>query len=319
MGGSRKGVWPKKVVCHESRPMSARRFGAIEAGGTKFLCAVGSSAADLQEQVRIPTTSPADTLKAVLSYFDETIRKHGPLHAIGIASFGPAEVNRKSPRWGSILDTPKPGWSGTDLVRPLSEAFGVPVGFDTDVNAAALSEYTWGAAAGCDVATYVTVGTGIGGGTVVNGRPIHGLRHSEVGHLFPPRHPGDMAFEGTCPFHGDCLEGLASGPAIEKRWGASLSNLPPDHLAHDVIAFYLAHLAISLQAVLSPRRIVFGGGVLDTPGLIEKIRETTGRLGAGYFVDSPTAKGLIAAPMLGRRSGLLGAILLAEATWRESR
>ena len=298
--------------------MSARRFGAIEAGGTKFLCAVGSSPADLHDQVRIPTTSPADTLQAVLSYFHETVRKHGSLDAIGIASFGPADVDRKSPRWGTILDTPKPGWSGTDLVRPLVEAFGVPVGFDTDVNGAALSEYTWGAAMGSDVATYVTVGTGIGGGTVVDGRPIHGLRHPEVGHLFPPRHPEDLAFEGICPFHGDCLEGLASGPAIERRWGAALSDLPPDHLAHDVIAFYLAHLAISLQAVLSPRRIVFGGGVFDSPGLIEKVRETVGLLGAGYFSDPHTADALIAGPMLGSRSGLLGAILLAETAWRES-
>jgi len=298
--------------------MSARRFGAIEAGGTKFLCAVGSSPADLHEQVRIPTTSPADTLKAVLSYFHETVRKYGSLDAIGIASFGPADVDRNSPRWGTILDTPKPGWSGTDLVRPLMEAFGVPVGFDTDVNGAALSEYTWGAAMGSDVATYVTVGTGIGGGTVVDGRPLHGLRHPEVGHLFPPRHPEDLAFEGICPFHGDCVEGLASGPAIEKRWGAALSDLSPDHVAHDVIAFYLAHLAVSLQAVLSPRRIVFGGGVFDTPGLIERVRETVGRLGAGYFSDPQTADVLITVPMLGSRSGLLGAILLAETAWRES-
>jgi len=298
--------------------MSVRRFGAIEAGGTKFLCAVGSSPEDLCEPVRIATSSPAETIKDVLSYFDGALRKYGPLQAIGIASFGPADVDRNSPRWGTILDTPKPGWSGTDLVRPLVEAFGVPVGFDTDVNGAALSEYRWGAAAGCDVATYVTVGTGIGGGTVVNGRPVHGLRHPEVGHLFPPRHVEDLAFGGLCPFHGDCLEGLASGPAIEKRWGASLSDLPPDHIAHEVIAFYLAHLAISLQAVLSPRLIVFGGGVFDTPGLIDRVREMTGRLGAGYFSDPQTADGLIAAPMLGSRSGLLGAILLAEAAWRES-
>ncbi len=299
--------------------MTGQRFGAIEAGGTKFVCAVGSSPDDLSEAVRIPTTTPAETLGKVIAYFDEAIRSGGPLQAIGVASFGPAGVHCNTPEWGTILATPKPGWSNTNLVRPLHEAFGVPVGFDTDVNGAALAEYEWGAAAHCNVATYVTVGTGIGAGTVIHGRALHGLRHPEVAHFHPPRHPKDQTFEGVCPFHGDCLEGLASGPAIERRWGASLSTLDSSHIAHEVIAFYLAHLVTVLQAVLSPRRIVIGGGVSNTPGLLERVQTRSKALGRGYFADPQAMDQLIVAPGLGQRSGLLGAILLARLAWQKQR
>jgi fructokinase len=218
--------------------------------------------------------------------------------------------------WGRILKTPKPGWSNISLVQPLAETFGVPVGFDTDVNGAALAEYRWGAAKDCNVATYVTVGTGIGGGTTVNGQAIHGLRHPEVGHFLPRRHPADRDFAGTCPFHGDCLEGLASGPAIEKRWGVSLSHLPQDHIAHDVIAFYLGQLVVALQAVVSPRRIVFGGGVSNTPGLLQRVAQSAKDLGNGYFADVADMDGLVVAPGLGQQSGLLGALHLAEQAWQ---
>lgn len=292
--------------------MSAHRFGAIEAGGTKFVCAVGSSPGDLGPLTRIATTTPDETMAKVMAYFEDQIRREGPLHAIGIASFGPASVHPGAPDFGTILSTPKPGWSNTGLVRPLAEAFAVPVGFDTDVNGAALAEYHWGAAAGSDVASYVTVGTGIGGGTVANGRIIHGLRHPEVAHFYPRRHEADREFEGVCPFHGDCLEGLASGPVIAKRWGASLSDLPANHIAHDVIAYYLAQLVIVLLAVQSPNRIVLGGGVSNTPGLLDKVSQIAKHLGKGYFAADKDMDSLIAAPGLGERSGILGAVLLAR-------
>ena len=297
--------------------MSNPRFGAIEAGGTKFICAVGSSPDDLGEPVRIPTTSPAETIANVIALFRENVRTHGALDGIGIASFGPAGVHLGRSDWGTILSTPKPGWSNTHLARPFGDEFGIPVGFDTDVNGAALAEYRWGAAVNAGVATYVTIGTGIGAGTVVNGRAIHGMRHPEASHFHPPRHPLDREFTGTCPFHGDCLEGLASGPAIELRWGASLSRLPADHVAHEVIAFYLGHFVTTLQAVLSPRRIVFGGGVLGTPGLLARVRTAAAQLGGGYFCGTDSLDELVVAPGLGQRSGLLGAVLLAQMAWQK--
>lgn len=298
--------------------MAAYRFGAIEAGGTKFVCAVGSSPQDLSAAERIPTTDPVETMAKVTAYFREEVRRNGPLHAIGIASFGPAGVHLGTADWGRILKTPKPGWSHISLVQPLAEIFGVPLGFDTDVNGAALAEYRWGAAKDCNVATYVTVGTGIGGGTTVDGQAIHGLRHPEVGHILPRRHPADLTFEGTCPFHGDCLEGLASGPAIAKRWGVSLSHLPPDHIAHEVIAYYLGQLVVTLQAAVSPRRIVFGGGVSNTPGLLERVARSAKHIGNGYFADAADMDDLVVAPGLGQQSGLLGALHLAEQAWRRA-
>ncbi len=298
--------------------MAARRFGAIEAGGTKFVCAVGSSPQDLSVAERIPTTDPEETMAKVTAYFREEVLRSGPLHAIGIASFGPAGVRPGAADWGRILKTPKRGWSQTSLVQPLTAAFGVPLGFDTDVNGAALAEYRWGAARDCNIATYVTVGTGIGGGTTVNGRAIHGLRHPEVGHFLPRRHPDDVAFEGTCPFHGDCLEGLASGPAIAERWGASLSHLPQNHIAHEMIAYYLGQLVVALQAVLSPRRIVFGGGVSNTPGLLDRVAHAAKDLGNGYFGDAADVDALVVAPGIGQQSGLLGALHLAEKAWQRA-
>lgn len=297
--------------------MKTPQFGALEAGGTKFLCAVGSSPADLRDIVRIPTTTPAETMARVVAYFRAAAQKAGGLDAVGIASFGPADLDPASPHWGHIRATPKPGWSHADIAGPIVSALGVPVGFDTDVNGAALAESAWGAAQGLDVATYVTVGTGIGAGTVVDGRPIHGLAHPEVSHFYPPHHPKDRDFAGTCPFHGDCLEGLACGPAIAKRWGASLSELPADHEAHDIVAFYLGHLCLVLQAVLSPRRIVMGGGVIAAHGLLDRVRAACRQLGGGYFDDTAALDDIIVPPGLGDRAGLLGAIRLADGAWRD--
>jgi fructokinase len=282
------------------------RFGCIEAGGTKFVLGIAEAPDAILTTTRIPTTNPEDTITAVIDWF----KAQEPIDSLGIASFGPIDPDPASPRWGYITETTKPGWSNCDLAGRIGRALGVPIGFDTDVNGAALAESRWGAAQGDDVAVYFTVGTGIGGGAVVGGTPIHGAQHPEMGHIIPKRHPNDQDFAGVCPFHGDCFEGLASGPAIKARWGASLSELPSDHPAHEVIAWYLGNLAMAVQLVLSPRRILFGGGVMATPGLIERVRSSAMRQGKDYITM------IIERPSLGDVAGLLGGLALAEAALR---
>lgn len=289
-------------------------YGCIEAGGTKFVLGVLSSPADTAPTLRVPTTTPEETIQACLAFFAE----HAPAQgyaAFGIASFGPVDLDRLSPNWGHITETPKPGWRSTNLAGPFAQAFACPVGFDTDVNGAVLAEHQWGAAMGVDVATYVTVGTGIGGGALVEGRPLHGARHPEMGHYLPARHARDT-YVGGCPYHGACLEGLANGPSVTARWGKSLSELPQDHEAHEIIAWYLAQAVVAQQALLSPRRIVLGGGVMQTPGLLGRVRDAAGRLGNGYFGAAVDYEQLVVDPALGTRSGLLGALALAMAARR---
>lgn len=282
-------------------------FGAIEAGGTKFVCAVGTGPDDLRAETRIPTTTPAATIAEVLAFFREQQETHGKIAALGIGSFGPVDLDRGSPTWGHITSTPKPGWAGTDLAGELGRALGVPVAFDTDVNAAALGEGRWGAAAGLADFVYVTVGTGIGGGAVSGGRLVHGKLHPEMGHLRVRRDRAIDPFPGICPFHGDCLEGLAAGPAIAARWGKRAEELPADHPAWNLEARYLAELAATLALMLSPRKILFGGGVPQQPALLPLIRHHLAELLAGYL-EAPE----IAAPALGPRAGLLGALALAQ-------
>lgn len=281
-------------------------FGCVEAGGTKLVLGIGSGPQDMRDSIRIATTTPQETLGAAIGWFRDRL----PLASIGIASFGPVALDRGSAKWGFITGTTKPGWSDTDVAGAFGRALDVPIGFDTDVNGAALGEYRWGAAQGCDVAVYITIGTGIGGGAMVGGHPVHGHGHPEMGHIPVRRHRADLAFAGVCPFHGDCLEGLASGPAIKARWGASLSELDRDHPAHEIIAWYLAQLCTTLRAVLAPQRIILGGGVMATPGLIARIRSAAEIAGGRYFADSSA---IIVPPGLGDRSGLLGALVLAEA------
>lgn len=288
--------------------------GCIEAGGTKFMLGVLAAPDDTRATLRLATTTPTETIRAALAFFADNAPAAG-YAAFGIASFGPVELDRFSPRWGHITQTPKPGWRDTDLAGPFAAAFACPVGFDTDVNAAALGEATWGAAIDAAVACYVTVGTGIGGGAMVAGAPLHGSRHPEMGHFLPARHPRD-GFPGSCPYHGACLEGLASGPAIAARWNASLSDLPQDHEAHEIIAWYLAQLVVAQQAFLAPTRIILGGGVMQTPGLLGRIRDAAARLGNGYFAATADYATLLVEPALGTRSGLLGALALAQAARR---
>lgn len=286
-------------------------YGSIEGGGTKFVCAVGSAPDNLRAEVRFPTTRPDATLRQAIDFFTG----RGPLDAIGIAMFGPLVLDRDSPQYGHVGPTPKPIWSGADIVGPLTEAFGVPIGFDTDVNGAALGEGRWGAGVGLDNFVYVTVGTGIGGGVVSNGKAIHGLVHPEVGHLRIPRHPDDT-FAGRCPFHGDCLEGLASGPAIADRWGMSAESLGAGTpRAVEMEAFSLGYAMANLVLALSPQRIILGGGVMKLPGLLEATRRQMLDALGGY-VDSPAlerrARRYLVAPELGGGSGIAGGLVLAE-------
>ena len=286
--------------------MNKKRYGLVEAGGTKFVLGVATDKDRFEATTRIDTTTPQETIAAMLDWF----RGQDALDAIGVASFGPLELDKKSPTWGHIGQTPKPHWSGVDIAGPLQRAFGCSVAIDTDVNGAALAEYHWGAGQGQRSMLYFTIGTGVGGGAVVDGQILHGLSHPEMGHIFLPRHPGDMEFAGICPFHGGCLEGLASGPAIKARWGMSLSQLPADHPAHEIIAFYIAQTVVTMQAIFAPARIIFGGGVMCTPGLIDCVRTQAVTLGGGYFRGVPDE--IVVLPGLGDKAGLLGALSLAQ-------
>jgi fructokinase len=287
-------------------------LGAIEAGGTKFLCAVGTPSGEVLAETRIPTGEPQETIEHVLAF----LRPHGPeLAAIGIGSFGPVQLRRDAPNYGFITSTPKTAWRNFDLVGAIRRAFDVPIGFDTDVNAAALAESCWGAAKGLHTFLYVTVGTGIGGGAMVDGSLLHGMSHPEMGHL---RIPHDLArdpFVGACPYHRDCLEGLASGFAMEQSWGSPPSELPPDHPAWAFEAEYLAAACTNWICTLSPQRVILGGGVMR-PHLFPMIHERVRSL-VNSYIDAPELAAIesyIVPSPLGGRAGLLGALALAGRT-----
>lgn len=280
-------------------------LGGIEAGGTKFVLAVGNAPGAITARHTIPTRDPHTTLGEAADWF----AAQGAIGALGIGSFGPVELDRASPRWGFITNTPKPGWADCDIAGYFARRFGAPVGFDTDVNAAALAEY---AAAGgaCRSLAYLTIGTGIGGGLVLDGQPVHGAAHPEMGHIYPRRHPLDTDFAGICPAHGDCLEGLACGPAIIARWGMSLSQLPADHPGHTIIADYIAQACHMLFASLAVEQIVIGGGVANTPGLAEKVQHRARALDNGYLPGGK--RHAIIRPRCGGDAGITGALMLAE-------
>lgn len=285
----------------------AKRTALIEAGGTKFVLGVGHDDRSITARTRIPTTRPDETIPAAI----EWLRAQGGAYdAVGLACFGPLDLDPASPTWGHLTRTTKPGWSHTDVAGPFARALGCPVAIDTDVNGAALAEHRWGAGQGGASTLYLTIGTGVGGGAVTGGRLIHGVSHPEMGHIRLPRHPDDNGFAGICTFHGDCLEGLASGPAIQARWGASLSDLPAGHAAHGIIAWYLAQATATFQAILEPARIVLGGGVMQTPGLLDRVRREAAETSGGYFAGAPEE--IIVPPALGTDSGLLGALALTE-------
>ncbi len=295
--------------------MSDPIVGAIEAGGTKFVCAVGTGPDDLRAVEQFPTTSPDETIGRVLAYFRRQQREVGELAAVGIGSFGPLDPNPRSPTYGYITSTPKPGWANTDLAGAIRAELDVPIGFDTDVNAAAVAEGRWGAAQGVDTYIYLTIGTGIGGGAVANGRLIHGLLHTEMGHIVMSHDWQRDPYPGRCPYHGDCLEGMASGPAIGERWGVDASALPVDHPAWVLEADYLAQALRTFVLTLSPERIVLGGGVMHQAHLFPLIRARLLQSLNGY-VQSPVilehVDTYIVPPGLGDRAGVLGAVALAH-------
>lgn len=292
-------------------------YGGIEAGGTKFVCGVGTGPGDIRAETRFPTTTPEETIGRAIDLF----KNQGRLSAIGIGSFGPVDPNPASAAYGCITTTPKPGWAQTDFVGALKKEFDIPIGFDTDVNGAALGEHRWGAAQGLDTFIYLTIGTGIGGGAMVEGNLLHGVMHPEMGHIRLPHDWEQDPYEGCCPFHGDCLEGLAAGPALEARWGARAETLPADHPAWELEATYLAFALVNFILTITPQRIILGGGVMEQPQLFPLVRAKTQALLNGYFqvpeildqIDS-----YIVPPALGNQAGLLGAIALADLTAKQS-
>jgi fructokinase len=291
-----------------------RLFGGIEAGGTKFVCMVGGDPGHLLKEERFPTTTPIETIERVIEFFQPYVKRR-ELAAVGIGSFGPVDLNPNSPTYGYITTTPKAGWRQVDLHGEIQRRLCVPIAFDTDVNAAALGEQFWILEnQSLDPFLYMTVGTGIGVGVIVNGSPLHGLIHAEAGHFALPHDWQRDPFAGVCPYHGDCLEGLASGLSMSKRWGQSPEGLHGSHPGWDLESDYLAIALANLIYAYSPQRIILGGGVSKHPGLFPSVRCKVKQFVNGY-VQSPMLldriDDYILPPALGNRSGGLGAIAMA--------
>ncbi|MBM7692071.1 fructokinase [Peribacillus deserti] len=286
-------------------------LGAIEAGGTKFVCAVGDGSGQILEQITIPTTVPEETMTAVIDFFGQY-----EIEAIGIGSFGPIDVDTESATYGYITSTPKTAWKNYPLVQAIKEAFPVPVGFNTDVNAAALGEAAFGAAKGLDSCLYITVGTGIGAGAVVQGKLVQGFSHPEMGHILVRRHPED-SYSGKCPYHKDCLEGLAAGPAIEERWGEKGFNLVDRPEVWAMEGYYIAQALMQYILILSPKKIILGGGVMNQKQIFASINKYLVELVNGY-VNLPELSDYIVSPGLGDRAGITGSLMLASLALQES-
>lgn len=280
-------------------------FGAIEAGGTKFVCAVSDENLSLIERISIPTTTPDETMKAVIQFFEG----YPEIKAIGIGSFGPIDINPKSDTYGSITSTPKLAWANYAFLDVMKQHFDIPYAWTTDVNAAAFGEIKKGAAAGSSSCVYITVGTGIGAGIIIQDSIIQGYSHPEAGHIGVKRHPSDH-FKGNCPYHADCLEGMASGPAIEKRFGLSASNLDSTHEAWEIEADYLAQALVAMTLIVSPEKIILGGGVMKQTQLFPLIRARFKTLLNDYVV-TPNLEDYILPCALGDNAGLTGCLLLA--------
>ncbi|MCG7319553.1 ROK family protein [Brevibacillus laterosporus] len=286
------------------------RLGAVEAGGTKFVCAIGNEYGDILERTSFPTTTPKETLDQVIDFLH---RKN--VDAIGIGSFGPIDVNTSSNTYGYVMNTPKLAWRNYDVLGHMKEHFSVPIAFDTDVNAAALGEATWGAAKGLDSCIYMTVGTGIGVGAIVEGKLLHGMSHPEMGHILLKPHHTD-SFTGVCPYHGNCLEGMASGPAIEKRWNQQGTELQTSTEVWELEAYYLAQALMNYVLILAPKRLIIGGGVMKQKQLYPLVSRQLIELLQGYVSENEYFYGdlstYIVPPALGDNAGVSGAVALAK-------
>jgi fructokinase len=293
---------------------ATKLLAGVELGGTKCVCILGTGPDDVRVVERLPTgNEPQDTLREIETVFDRWRQQHGPPRSLGIASFGPVDLRAGSPTFGFITSTSKLPWRNTDVAQRLGSKLGVPVVFDTDVNGAALAEGRWGAGAGLSDYAYVTVGTGIGVGSIVRGRSVFGMNHTELGHIRVVRKPGDT-FAGVCPFHGDCIEGLASGPAIEARAGKPAAALAPDDPAWDFVVHGLAQLLHTIVLTTAPQRIFLGGGVMAQRHLFERIQQELKRSLNGYVEAPELAQGIsqyVVPPGLGAMAGPLGALALA--------
>lgn len=288
-------------------------YGGIEAGGTKFVCVVASGPSQIVDEIRFMTTTPQETLGKAIQFFEPFVTS-GQVSAIGVGSFGPLNLNPESSTYGFITATPKPGWSNTNVLGTLQRALKINIAIDTDVNVAALGEYKWGASKNCDPSLYLTIGTGIGGGYIKDGRALIGLLHPEMGHLRIPHSRELDPFPGICPFHGDCFEGLASGPAIEKRLGVAGAVVPENDPFWDIEADYIGSALMNYILTLSPKRIVLGGGVMQREFLFPKVRRRVRELLNSYVSSKivlENTEGYILPPGLGSQSGSLGAIALA--------
>jgi len=284
------------------------KLGSIEAGGTKFVCAVGNKEGKIDERIVLPTETPERTIPAVIDFF-----RGQAIEAIGIGSFGPVDIKKTSPTYGHILNTPKLAWRGFPILQTIRDALGIPAAFTTDVNAAALGELVYGAGRGRDSLLYITVGTGIGAGAVVSGRLLEGFSHPEMGHIYVRRHPDDP-FAGACPYHLDCLEGLASGPAIEKRWGKRGIELSGRREVWELEAYYIAEALAQYISILVPEKIIIGGGVSKQRQIFPLIREKVRQLLNGYFSQPEVNEKIdeyIVPPGLGDHAGIIGGLVLA--------
>lgn len=285
--------------------------GALEAGGTKMVCAIGNESGKILEQISVPTTTPAETLPKLISFY-----RGKSIEALGIGCFGPIDLDRTSDTYGYITTTPKTAWQNYDMVGAFQKEFGIPIGFDTDVNSSVLGEYTWGIGRGLHSCIYITIGTGIGVGVIADGKLLHGMLHPEGGHILLHRHPKDT-YRGTCPFHANCLEGLASGPAIEGRWGQKAETLSENEKVWELEAEYIAQALVNYTCMLSPQRIILGGGVMHQTQLLRRIRSRFEQLLNGYLKtkELEDLDSFIVLQSLDDKQGILGALKLGVMEW----
>ena len=282
-------------------------YGALEAGGTKMVCAIGNENGEILEQVKFPTETPETTMPQIFDYF-----KGKDIKALGIACFGPIDLIKESPTYGSITSTPKKGWSGYNIVNAAKEALGIPVGFDTDVNGSLLGEVTWGCAKGLSDAIYLTIGTGIGGGVMSNGKLLHGMLHPELGHIRLPLVKNDPG-KSVCPFHDNCFEGLAAGPSIQARWGAPAKDLADKQEVREIEIEYIAIALMSYALIISPKKMILGGGVMHQEQLFPLIRKKFKELVNGYILtkEMDDLDNYIVPASLNDDQGIMGAVKLA--------